>query len=194
MRTMVTQFRFIDEIAERSIFYLLIGLVLIWPVAAGAQTGAGQTGGMKMDKMGMKPHMDHNSKHGGVFFMALDEMHHLEGVLEPPGIFRVYVYDEYTKPLAEDKMKEVSGTVQMGEAEDAPKNPLKLSKDGHTMEMALPPGTKLPVTLTMLMRFPRMAADARPELFTFQFNEFTKPVHSSSSSSGQKPHHDSGGM
>jgi hypothetical protein len=156
-------------------------LALLFAVSAGAQTDAGQMSGMKMDKSGMKPHMDHNPKHGGTFFMAMDEMHHLEGVLEPPGIFRVYVYDEYTKALSTEKMKQVSGTVQLGEAEDAPKNPLKLSKDGKTMEMALPSGTKLPVTLTLLMRFPGMAANARPELFTFQFSEFTKPVHSPAS-------------
>jgi hypothetical protein len=171
-----------------------IGLVLVW--AAGTtppRVQAAQTGAMKMDKMKMKPHMDHNSKHGGMFFMAMDEMHHLEGVLEPPGVFRVYVYDEYTKPLAKDKMKEVSGVVLLGEAENRPKYPLKLSKDGRTMQMPLPPGTKIPVTLTLLMRFPGMAADARPELFTFPFDKFTEPGHSSSSSEHEHDH-DGGGM
>src|ERR1700686_705280 len=36
-------------------------------------------------------HMDHKSKHGGTFFMALDNKHHLEGILVPPGTFRVYL-------------------------------------------------------------------------------------------------------
>src|SRR5690349_1798339 len=31
-----------------------------------------------------KPHQDHESKHGGAFFMALDEKHHLEGILVSP--------------------------------------------------------------------------------------------------------------
>ena len=29
-------------------------------------------------------HMDHKPKHGGTFFMSLDNVHHLEGVLLPP--------------------------------------------------------------------------------------------------------------
>ena len=31
--------------------------------------------------------MDHQPKHGGVFFMAPDRTHHLEGVLLPAGTF-----------------------------------------------------------------------------------------------------------
>jgi hypothetical protein len=47
----------------------------------------------------MKPHMDHEPKHGGVFFMAPDRFHHLEGVLLPAGTFKVYLFDDYTRPL-----------------------------------------------------------------------------------------------
>ena len=56
--------------------------------------------------------------------MSLDNIHHLEGVLVPPGTFRVYLYDEYTKPLKTDQMKLASGTIQIGDSEDAPKIPL----------------------------------------------------------------------
>jgi hypothetical protein len=164
----------------------IIGLTVLLTVwLGGPPVEAAQMGAMKMDTDHAEmAHQDHNPKHGGIFFMAMDEKHHLEGVLEPPGIFRVYVYDEYTKPLAKDKMKQVSGTVQMGESDDAPKLPLVLSKDGKTMELPLPPGTKLPVTLTLLMRFPGMAADARPELFTFPFNKYTGAANSAHSKSG----------
>src|SRR5271165_5179838 len=47
-----------------------------------------------------KPHSNHNPQHGGVFFMALDNQHHLEGVLLEAGIFKVYLYDAFTKPLS----------------------------------------------------------------------------------------------
>lgn len=46
-----------------------------------------------------RAHTDHQSKHGGTFFMASDYLHHLEGTLTTEGEFRVYFYDEYTKPL-----------------------------------------------------------------------------------------------
>jgi len=106
--------------------------------------------------------------------MAMDSHHHLEGVLEAPGIFRVYLYDSHTKPLAPDRMKQVSGTVIVGDSDDAPEIPLTLSRDGRTLEAAPDSGRELPVTLTLLMRFPGMARDAKPELFTFRFGQYPK--------------------
>ncbi len=55
-----------------------------------------------------RAHMDHRPKHGGTFFMTSDNKHHLEGVLVTEGLqngqreFRVYIYDEFTQPLASD--------------------------------------------------------------------------------------------
>ena len=106
--------------------------------------------------------------------MALDNMHHLEGVFEPPGIFRVYLYDAYTMPLSIEKMKKASGTVQVGDSPDAPKLPLTLSKDGKTLELALP-NVKFPFTLTVVMHFPDLPAGASPELFTIPQSHYTTP-------------------
>ena len=106
--------------------------------------------------------------------MALDNMHHLEGVFEPPGIFRVYLYDAYTMPLSIEKMKKASGTVQVGDSPDAPKLPLALSKDGKTLELALP-NLKFPFTLTVVMHFPDLPAGASSELFTIPQSHYTTP-------------------
>ena len=44
-------------------------------------------------------HMDHNPLHGGQFFMAANNYHHLEGALPNAGEFRLYVYDDFKQPV-----------------------------------------------------------------------------------------------
>ncbi|MEE8348523.1 MAG: hypothetical protein V3R94_03065, partial [Acidobacteriota bacterium] len=104
-------------------------------------------------------HSDHDPRHGGVFFMALDEIHHLEGSLTEPDVFRVYLYDEFTVPLSGEKMKEVSGTVHWGEFPDPPAMTLVAASDEAMMEAKLDRDLEFPVTLTLLLRFPEMGAD-----------------------------------
>jgi hypothetical protein len=47
-----------------------------------------------------RPHQDHNPKHGGIFFMAPDSWHHLEGTYPEEGLFRVYLYDNFSQPMS----------------------------------------------------------------------------------------------
>ena len=89
-------------------------------------------------------HADHKPKHGGTFFMCLDNSHHLEGVLLPPGTFRVYLYDDHTKPLKPDQVKLTSGTIQIGDSEDAPKIPLGPGKKKEALEASLGADVKFP--------------------------------------------------
>ncbi len=44
-------------------------------------------------------HMDHNPLHGGQFFMAANNYHHLEGALPRAGEFRLYIYDDFKQPV-----------------------------------------------------------------------------------------------
>jgi hypothetical protein len=117
--------------------------------------------------------MDHKPKHGGTFFMSLDNKHHLEGVLLPPATFRVYLYDDHTKPLKAEETRQATGTVQMGDADDAPKFNLSPGKKKETLEAILGDAPKFPATFTLLLRLPGMAPDAKPELFNFTFTGFT---------------------
>jgi Cu/Ag efflux protein CusF len=94
----------------------------------------------------VRPHGDHNPRHGGPsVFMSEDLFHHVEATLvaptkTQPAIFRVYFYDEYTRPI---KATGVSATVaptnKNGKDTGSP-IPLVLShiKDGNAMEVRLP--------------------------------------------------------
>ena len=118
-------------------------------------------------------HHDHESRHGGTFFMALDNKHHLEGVLESPGVFRVYVYDARTRPLPPAILAQVEGKVIWGKQDGAPEIELTPSKDGTVLEAPAPGPVQFPLELTLLARFPGMPATARAEVFTFPFSHFT---------------------
>jgi len=63
-----------------------------------------------------RPHEDHNPKRGGIFFMAPDNWHHLEGTYLEPGIFRVYFYDNYSQPIT---AKDFKGRIVLGETYDS---------------------------------------------------------------------------
>jgi hypothetical protein len=140
----------------------------------GSQTnGQGPAAGSAPAPPEKGAHMDHMSKHGGTFFMALDNKHHLEGVIVPPGTFRVYLYDDHTKPLKAEETRQASGTVQVGESDDAPKIDLAPGKKKETLEANLGDGVKFPMTLTLLLHLPGMEPEAKPELFNFKFTQFT---------------------
>jgi hypothetical protein len=42
-------------------------------------------------------HMDHSPRFGGIFFMAPDAFHHVEGTHPRPGVFRLRIYDNFTE-------------------------------------------------------------------------------------------------
>lgn len=118
-------------------------------------------------------HRDHNPRHGGTFFMALDGLHHLEGILVPPATFRVYLYDVHTRPLASQELSKAEGKVVWGDSSDAPQIPLHPSPDGQCLEAVLGEPARFPVTLTLRLRFPGSPSEARPELFTFPFSHYS---------------------
>jgi len=119
-------------------------------------------------------HANHNPRHGGLFFMAPDLWHHLEGAYIDD-VFRVYLYDDYTKPLAPDLKSAVSGRIVTKETFD-PKTrttteltvfPLRPSADGDYLEARVGK-MKFPADLTAKIRFTRGGDEYR---FDFTFAE-----------------------
>jgi hypothetical protein len=52
-----------------------------------------------VQKYSVRPHGDHNPKHGGSFFMVSNNWH-LEVTHPARGVLRLYIYDNYSKPFS----------------------------------------------------------------------------------------------
>jgi hypothetical protein len=127
-----------------------------------------------------RAHGDHNPKHGGIFFMAPDNWHHLEGTYPAPGRFRMYFYDDFSKPLSLAQARKVRGRVVTKEAFD-PKTgttrelastPLVLARNGAFFEARIE-ALALPAKMTAKISFTSEGKESR---FDFAF-----PAYSSTS-------------
>jgi hypothetical protein len=126
----------------------------------------------------LRAHGNHNPQHGGQFFMAPDSWHHLEGVHPSARLFRLYVYDDYGRPLASTKVKDIVARVVTKETFDPATRkttelsafPLKAPRNRPYLEARIDPAT-LPAEMTAKVRF----GDDQPEYrFDFTFPAFSK--------------------
>ena len=123
-----------------------------------------------------RAHGDHNPRHGGQFFMASDNFHHLEGTYPREGVFRLYFYDDYTRPLNRAATTTFSAravTRQLFDPatktyKDVETVPLTLSKDGRYFEGRVP--TALPAQITAKVKF---KSDETEHRFDFSFPAVT---------------------
>jgi Cu/Ag efflux protein CusF len=130
------------------------------------ERGTCSDGSARIKTFERRAHGDHNPRHGGLFFMDNDNWHHLEGAFERPNVFRVYFYDDFTRPLS------VAGFTAIAARTDGSTISLKpgRTKDRSTLEAPVP-NTKLPVSFVLRVKF---KADDKERLFNFTFDSYSK--------------------
>lgn len=123
-------------------------------------------------KQGKMEHTDHTAKHGGTFFMASDNWHHLEGVLASPSEFRIYLYDNFTQAISANGYEGTAEVVRQDEkANDLGKPlvlPLKLQPDGKYLLAEIPSEYTTPLLFTVRIV---LTKKERPALFNFSFEK-----------------------
>ena len=138
-----------------------------------------------------RAHGDHNPKHGGIFFMAPDNWHHLEGTYPVAGRFRVYVYDDYSRPLSMTQARKVRGRVvtkeifdpKTGRSRELASTPLVLARNGAFFEARIE-ALALPAKMTAKISF---TPDDRESRFDFAFAEYSRDIPASALSTQNAP-------
>jgi len=121
-------------------------------------------------KYSLRPHGDHNPKHGGLFFMAPNNWH-VEVTHPVPGLFRLYVYDDYSRPFLPPGFNGRIVTVTSATGTDAHASiPFTRVGSGKVLDAHIP-GLGLPATITVKVRF---QANDQEYQFDFPFPDFSK--------------------
>jgi hypothetical protein len=126
----------------------------------------------------LRPHGNHNPQHGGQFFMAPDNWHHLEGTYPRDRVFRLYLYDDYARPLSPADLRRVQARVVTRETFDPAARTtkeisafaLRPSRDGAYLEARVD-RTAMPAEMAAKVRVKPGAPEYR---FDFTFHELTK--------------------
>jgi hypothetical protein len=142
------------------------------------EPGVCADGSPRIGRRTLRAHGNHNPQHGGQFFMAPDNWHHLEGAHPSARLFRLYVYDDYGRPLASAKVKDIQARLVTKETFDPATRkttelsvfPLKAPRNRPYLEARIDPST-LPAEMTAKVRF---GSDLPEYRFDFTFPAFSK--------------------
>jgi len=139
----------------------------------------------------LRPHGNHNPQHGGQFFMAPDNWHHLEGTYPRDRVFRLYVYDDYARALSAADLKRVQARVVTRETFDPATRktteitsfPLRVSGNGAYLEARID-AVKLPAEMTAKVTIKPGAPEHR---FDFTFRRITREPPPTAAAPGRTP-------
>lgn len=120
----------------------------------------------------MMPHMDHEPRHGGQFFMAANRHYHLEGVYSKECGFELYLYDEYTQPIKSGSFQGFIKVTQSFADEETWESSLFLIPSANqnkltSFELQLEPddlGNTGKVSIELYLKFP---GNQEPDYYNF---------------------------
>ena len=122
-----------------------------------------------VQKYSVRPHGDHNPKHGGYFFMVSNNWH-LEGTHPARGVFRLYVYDNYSKPFSPPGLAARLIEVPGPNGKPAPVS-IPFTRTTRGYYEARVPNLAVPATVAANVRF---EAGDKEYRFDFAFLEYSK--------------------
>jgi hypothetical protein len=140
------------------------------PSVTALEPGKCPDGSAMVKQYAARAHGNHNPQHGGVFFMAADAWHHLEGTFLPTGVFRLHLYDDFTKPLPPNQVRAVKATIVTKDPKTGKEKSTRLVRNGRTLEARI--GT-LPLPAAMYAQV-QFKADGPPNRFDFTFEDYSK--------------------
>src|SRR3954470_1232040 len=151
--------------------------VVSWTCAGGAEEssspGTCSDGSAKTRTFALRAHGNHNPQHGGLFFMAADNTHHLEGAYLASGMFRMYFYDEFTKPQKLAAVKNYKATLNVKDAKTGKDAVYSLVRSGTYLQAQI---GKLPLPAEMYASV-TFTPGGKPNRFDFTFPAFSKEPH-----------------
>ena len=109
-------------------------------------------------------HPPHEPLHGGQFFRAAQDTLHVEGVWPEQRRFKLFVTDEWGRPLSEARLRELGGRIVMGEVSA----PLAVGADAEYFEARLPTLT-MPAELALVLSVPGYPDEG----FQFSFHAYS---------------------
>jgi hypothetical protein len=135
------------------------------------QPGSCPDGTAMQRQYAARPHGNHNPQHGGAFFMAPDNWHHLEGAYFAPGVFRLYLYDDFTKALPLDQVRATGARLILSPGTKDSKE-FPLVRNGRFLEAKV---GKLPFPAEMQAKV-KFQPTTPEHLFDFTFEKYSKDV------------------